>query len=434
MNLERAAGDQLVDHRVGLTLNHAGVRDHLVGRTDALLLLLRGEDLARIWRQPNFGVVRVVNRDHAARSVNLTGDAPQVVNSLGGGDALEVHVEREAPLDCGGLLGHLLGSLDDVFLVEPGHFSGPVEIVGLDGLIVLVKAIAPQFDEFLVVELFLDDVLAHGESEHRVGAGAQLQPQVGASGQPGQARVNDDELRATLHAVDDPVAQIAVSVRDQRVVAPDEDVLRGDPLGVVVTIGELHREVGAGVAAHDGVGSSDARNVASIAGMEIRILNGAESIAQACVDRRGHAAGAGREDDRLAAELVTDLRELLIDDVVGLFPRDAGPLIRFAAIFGVALHRVEQTIGMVDGLGNVEAAHAETTLVVRVLLVAFDLDELAGLLVGVDDDAAAVVATRRRPCGGTGADHPVLFPLPRQVAARVHDGRLVEERGTYFLR
>ena len=230
------------------------------------------------------------------------------------------------------------------------------------------------------------------------------------------------------------MAEVAVSIGDKRVVAPDEDVLRGDPFGIVVAVGELHREVGAGVAALDGVRGCNAGNVARVARMEIRVLDRAECIAQACVNRRCDAAGAGCEDDRLSAVLIANLGELLVDHVVGFFPRDPLPLVRFAAELRVALHRVEQSVGMVDRLGHVEAAHAEAPLVVRILLVAFDLDELAGLLVGVDDDAAAVMAARRRPGGRPGTDHAVLFPLPRHVSAGVHDRRFVEERGAHPLR
>ena len=161
-DLERTSGDQLVDHGVRLALAHAGVGDHLVVGADALFLLLGGEDLAGIGRQPNLGVVRVVHGDHAAGDVDLAGDAPQVAQRLGSSDALQVHVDGQAPLHGSRLLRHVLRSSDDVFLVKPGDLRCPVEVVGLASLLVLLEAVAPFLDELVVIEVVLHDVFAHG--------------------------------------------------------------------------------------------------------------------------------------------------------------------------------------------------------------------------------------------------------------------------------
>ena len=82
---------------------------------------------------------------------------------------------------------------------------------------------------------------------------------------------------------------------------------------------------------------------------------------------------------------------------------------------------------MEHGVFQRDAPSTETALVIRAFRIALHLDELARLFVRVDDHAAAIVAAGRRPRAGTRADHPVLFPLPRQVSTCVLHRRLAEE-------
>lgn len=70
----------------------------------------------------------------------------------------------------------------------------------------LVKAVAPFLDELMIVEVFLDDHVDHAEGECRVGAGADLQEEVGLLGNLAEAGVDDDELRAALlHVAQGPL-------------------------------------------------------------------------------------------------------------------------------------------------------------------------------------------------------------------------------------
>ena len=75
----------------------------------------------------------------------------------------------------------------------------------LHALLELVEALHPLGDELLVVDAFVDDHVEHAERERAVGAGPQLQVMGRAAGHPGVARIDRDDLRAALHAVDDPV-------------------------------------------------------------------------------------------------------------------------------------------------------------------------------------------------------------------------------------
>lgn len=141
--------------------------------------------------------------------------------------------------------------------------------------------------------------------------------------------------------------------------------------------------------------AGDAGQVARAAGEEQDVVRGAERPAEARDVRGDVAAGALAEDDGLGAVLLLDVEEGVGDEVDGLVPADALPLV-LAAVLRVALHRVEQAVLVVGHLGHVEAADAQAPLVVRVLRVALDLDELP-VLVGVEQHAAAVVAAGAGP-------------------------------------
>ena len=94
----------------------------------------------------------------------------------------------------------------------PGDFGDLFDGIFRRALFQLVKAVAPFLDELMIVEVFLDDHVDHAEGERRVGAAANLKPKVGLRGEPSELGIDDDQLAATLHAVDHPVPQVAVGV------------------------------------------------------------------------------------------------------------------------------------------------------------------------------------------------------------------------------
>ena len=129
------------------------------------------------------------------------------------------------------------------------------------------------------------------------------------------------------------------------------------------------------------------------------------------------------KDDRVRTVVLFNPIHLLDNLVVGLVPGDALPFV-FTSLAG-APHRVLQAIGMVDCLDHIEAAHAELTSVERGERVALDMHELA-VLVDRQKNAAAIVASRRRPVVGSRDSKIALLPTPLALMVGFAVNRLEE--------
>ena len=371
-------------------------------------------------------VVGVADDDVAARVVDVAGDGPKGVDSVGGGSGVGGLVDLQAPLNGGvGSRAVHAGGLDDVLSVDPADLGGLLGRPLLDDLCKLLETVGPPLHEVVVVEVLLDEDVRHGHGQGGVGAGAHAQPHLGAGGQPREGRVDGDHLGTALHAVDDPMAEEVVGVGNNSVAAPVHDDLRTAPLGtfLVVAILELLRHIGdhevAVHGSHGGRTRAEARVACKIAHGEVR---GAERRMCQIGDLVAVvAAGADVADDGLGTVVLPDGADLLLDDVEGLVPADLLPLV-LAALAG-ALHGMAQARRVVDELRHFEAAHAQRALVKRVLRVALDLLELAVL--GVVKHAAAVMAAGARPGGRAGdgvlAVLPLDFPLVLLVVVKFHN-------------
>ena len=263
----------------------------------------------------------------------------------------------------------------------------------------------------MIVEIFFDDDVDHSDNDSSVGARTNLQPVLCLGSKPRAGRIENDQLRAALlHNVDDPVAEEAVAVGDENVVANVEDVLGVHVLGVSIALLEVLRHVGYEEVAHEAVADGGTRQVARVTGQEAQYEVRA---VKTCIGQvRGLpadvAAGALHGDDGLGAIVFPNLMYVLYDVIVSLVPSDALPLV--LATLANALQRVLQAIGMIERLDDVEATHAQTALVVRGQRVAFDLLYLA--ILGVVQDGAAVVTARCGPHVRTRDCVLAFLPLP----------------------
>ena len=168
---------------------------------------------------------------------------------------------------------------------------------------------------------------------------------------------------------------------------------------MVVALGELLGGVGDPGRAGGGGHAGDARQVAALSREEAGVVRAAERPAQARDVRSDVTAGSLSEHHGLGAVLLLHVHELLGDEVVGLVPRDALPLVE-PTVLRVALHGELQAFLVMRHLGHVQAAHAQPAVRPRVFRVAFALDQLA-VGVGVHDHAAAQVTPRSRPSAAT---------------------------------
>ena len=210
------------------------------------------------------------------------------------------------------------------------------------------------------------------------------------------------------------MAEQAVAVGRQRLLAPEHDELRQRERRIVVAAGQSAGVVhlGVGRAQHVG-GAGHARNVARVARLRVACVRRAERRMSVC---RQHgaalAASAAHEQDGLGAIGLLVVSNLLRNQVECLVPRDALPFV-LAAVLAGALHRVAHAVGVVHVVGDRQAPYAQASVRDRMVLVAFHLHQLARIVHVGFDAAAGRMAARWRPGTAAYDGEAVLLVAPR---------------------
>lgn len=154
----------------------------------------------------------------------------------------------------------------------------------------------------------------------------------------------------------------------------------------------------------------EAREEACEPGEHARVVRRA---VRPCEARNGGphiAPSALGEDDALGAVLFLDIEELLGNVIEGLIPGNTPPGI-FPPILGVTHHGMGDTLLMVSHLIDVQATHAKTTLVERIVGVTLAFHQLA-ILIGIQQYAAAEMAAGARPSTPSRDGKTVLLVSP----------------------
>ena len=215
----------------------------------------------------------------------------------------------------------------------------------------------------MIVQILVDDDVEHAEGKRAVSTRTNLQPDVSLGSKPGQRGIDDDELRAHAHEVDEPVAHETVRVGCERLVGPYDDDLGLDPLRIVITVG-----VQLGVIENPAVTflqqvRGHARLIAGVCRKEAkghvrRTESGTQNHGAL---PHGVTASTRKGDDALGADstkLITNdaaaILEGLFDEIESLVPGYALPLVR--TLFSVQEQRPFHAIMVVDLLNHVEAA------------------------------------------------------------------------------
>ena len=398
-----------VQRLVGLGGSHAGGRAGPRRRADALLPHVVGHG-ATLLHAPLAEQGRRRTEGQAAGTVDGAGEGSQDDERLGQLHAVLVLVEREAPRPADRALGadDVRDALD-VLGVDAGDLGNLVDgVLGRAGLHV-VEAVDPLLGELLVVLAVLEHEVHDGEGQGRVGLRADLQVDVAVvRAHPRDAGVDGDDLRAKLHQVDEAVAEEAVTVGGQGLLAPDHDPLRHGVARVLVAARQVTGVVELGVAgAQHVVGDGATRAVAGPTGLRVAAVGRLQHRErQRIVEDASLAAGAAEADDGLGAVGVLEVAHLVADGVQGLVPRGLNPLV-LAAVLRVALHRVDDARRRVRVLAQREVHRVHAARGDGVVVVALDADELAVLRDNLDA-VSHRVASRRRPRVAAGYDSPVF--------------------------
>ena len=360
------------------------------------------------------GVV-YVSKKLAAGNVHVSSDGLKGQDAVSCLGSVGLLVDRKAPKDCGiaRVRIHACCAID-VLDIDSADFRCFLGRHGGDSLRQLFEAVAETIDEVVVVQVFLDDDVEHRHAERRVGAGAKGKVVRCACCKPIGSRVDRDELASALHAVDYGVPEESVTVRRQGLFAPRNHNLGNFIGGIFVAPCQAACIIHLGIRDAGNVGCSrDAWDIACIARLGIAGIGGADHRhAVRSAHRSAFSAGSAEHDDGLRTVLLLDSADILLDDVVGIFPCGAFPLV-LSAVFLRALHRVDDAVGMIGEVRQRQAAHAKAALRDGLVLVAFNLFEDAVFIHVEFDSASNGVTSRRRPSAPAGDGVSILFPLPR---------------------
>ena len=153
--------------------------------------------------------------------------AQHVLDSLGMVlDAARVHQKA------GLRLAPPLGGAHDFFLRNAGDLLGPVQVVVLHRRRGFVEAARVVVDEFVVKPVMLDELVQDRAVERGIAARPDRQMQIGGARDRSQARIDDDELRAVVARLPQPVSERRKRLADVR--AADHHHFGMREVGVIV--------------------------------------------------------------------------------------------------------------------------------------------------------------------------------------------------------
>ena len=166
------------------------------------------------------------------------------------------------------------------------------------------------------------------------------------------------------------------------------------------------------------VGDGATRTVARPAGLRVAAVRGLQNgERQRVVVDASLTAGTTEANDGLGAVGVLEVTDLLADRVHCLVPSGALPLV-LTTIFVSALHRVDDAIRRVGVLAKSQVHGVNATSRDRVIVVAFDTDELIALRNDLDT-VSNRVRSRRRPSVAT-SDYGTVFKLGTPLLTICH--------------
>ncbi len=252
----------------------------------------------------------------------------------------------------------------------------------------LVEAIDPFLHELVVVQVLLDDHVAHGHGQRSIGARAKLEMVFRMRGYPGELRIDHDQLGAHLHEVDERMPEEPIRIRIHRVLPPDQDVLGKLPAGILVAIREVRCIVQLRVSRSQlEVRDGAARPIARAATEHHAVVGRSEDGMAVRRGIHGYLAARPREgEDALRPRHLPEMTHLGFDEVKGLVPADLLPRI-LAPVSAVALHGMQDAVRVIESLIHRYAPRAQPPLGDGMRRIALHVDDLV-VLHGHDDAAS----------------------------------------------
>ena len=226
-----------------------------------------------------------------------------------------------------------------------------------------LEALAVLVDEILVVQVIVDDLLAHGQGHGGVGSRTDRDPLVGFLGGLGKGGIDHDQLAAALLRLEQSPAFEQALVGAQIVHAPEDDVLRAGEV--------MHRE-------EVSKGRQAGRAPVALAahGVAERHIGRAVKLG----DQLHHEDRVGivvrHEADRFRPVLLFDRLQLVGDERQRLVPGNPFELAPLTLGIGPQ-HGIAQTVRILRQPGARHALCAARADVVRRIGIALVIDDLS---------------------------------------------------------
>ena len=278
------------------------------------------------------------------RTIDRTRQSSQNNEGLGQLNAVFVLIEGKTPCPANRTLGandvrHAL----DIFNRNRGNLGDLLYRIFSRASLDVVKTENPLLGELVIVLVVLEQKVHDAQGQARVGLRTNLQVDVAVvSTHPRNARVDRDDLRAKLHHVNQAVTEETVAVGRQRLFTPNNNPLGKRVTRIVIATRQVSRVVKFGIAcAQNVVGNGATRTVARptrLGVAAVRRLQNRER--QGIIEDASLATGAAKANNGLRAVILLEIANLFADGVNRFIPRGALPL-HFAAVFGIALHGVD---------------------------------------------------------------------------------------------
>ena len=246
-----------------------------------------------------------------------------------------------------------------------------------DGRGGLVEADGVGVDEVVVEPVVADQLVEHGAEQRRVGARAHGEEQVGGAGERHDPGVLDDQLGAAVAGLPDVARGDRERLGDVRPGDP-HDIGQRDVAPRVGAAVDAERLLVAGPGRHHAV----AAVVVEVGGVQGEAGELADQVALLVGQRDAREHGEG-----VVAVRRLDAADLADDPVERLVPRDRPEPARRRR---VALHRVQQPVGMAALEVALDALRAQLALVERELVPRLEADHR--VVVDLQLDAALLAA------------------------------------------
>ena len=171
----------------------------------------------------------------ATWNIEISGNTPQMGDSLGDSGALWFHIDGHAPMNCRRCIrSEEPCGFYDQFFRDLGDFCNLAGRIFLNTLFKTVKTKGPFFHKLLIIYLFINNDIEHAKGKGAACSWPELKVVRGPSGHPCVSRVDANDFASQFHAINDPVPVECVGAGSCGIIAPHNNDLGDFPFRIII--------------------------------------------------------------------------------------------------------------------------------------------------------------------------------------------------------